>query len=345
MWTKTTLGAIVVLGLATSAQAQLTDAQSCQTAKLSAVGQYFACRLSAERKAVLQGGPPYYSKCDTTLTRQWQKAETHFGAACPTLGDGSLRQGEARTDATELALWLSGTRPNCGDGMRTGSEQCDGADLGGASCAGLGYALGGTLRCTSVCELDTLPCVRRSPSTGQSTCWDANGAAMPCAGTGRDGDVQAGGPLSYVDNGDGTITDVNTGLMWEKKSYDGGIHDKNAGYSWDGAFAFAAMLNTTSFAGHSDWRVPNIKELTSIVDHEVASPGPTVAPAFDTGCALGCTVTTCSCTSNLYYVSSTSFQRIQFGEGYRLDVYFTTGDIQENFKGVPWGVRAVRGGS
>jgi hypothetical protein len=32
-------------------------------------------------------------------------------------------------------------------------------------------------------------------------------------------------PLVYMDNGDGTITDVNTGLMWEKKSQDGGVHD------------------------------------------------------------------------------------------------------------------------
>jgi hypothetical protein len=57
----------------------------------------------------------------------------------------------------------------------------------------------------------------------------------PCFG--QDGDIQAGADLRYVDNGDGTITDLNTLLVWEKKSDDGSIHDQNAGHTWDNAFA------------------------------------------------------------------------------------------------------------
>jgi hypothetical protein len=58
--------------------------------------------------------------------------------------------------------------------------------------------------------------------TGQTTAY----------GTGSDGDLQKGTARSYTDNGDGTITDNVTGLMWEKKSDDGGIHDKDNMYTW-----------------------------------------------------------------------------------------------------------------
>ena len=46
---------------------------------------------------------------------------------------------------------------------------------------------------------------------------------------------EAGAPLRYQDNSDGTITDLNTGLMWEKKSDDGSLHDKDDLYSWSDA--------------------------------------------------------------------------------------------------------------
>ncbi len=61
----------------------------------------------------------------------------------------------------------------------------------------------------------------------------------PCHGTttvyviGDDGDTQSGSPLAFVDNGDGTITDLNTRLMWEKKDDSGGLHDKDMNAVWD----------------------------------------------------------------------------------------------------------------
>src|SRR5262245_12484709 len=51
-------------------------------------------------------------------------------------------------------------------------------------------------------------------------------------GPDSDGDVQAGATLSYTDNGDGTITDNNTGVMGEKKDDSGGIHDVDNAYTW-----------------------------------------------------------------------------------------------------------------
>ena len=62
----------------------------------------------------------------------------------------------------------------------------------------------------------------------------------------------------FVDNGDGTITDQATGLMWQKAD-DGQTRD------WPEALQYAKNLN---FAGHSDWRLPNAKELHSLVDYE-----------------------------------------------------------------------------
>src|SRR5712691_4505056 len=122
------------------------------------------------------------------------------------------------------------------------------------------------------------------------------------------GDGVDGPALSYTDNSDGTFTDNNTLLMWEKKDTAGGIHDVNNTYTWsstgtaaDGtAFTvFLATLNnkcdgneTTActsnadctgignglcgHAGHRDWRMPNVKELQSIVDYSTLNPASSV---------------------------------------------------------------------
>jgi hypothetical protein len=65
------------------------------------------------------------------------------------------------------------------------------------------------------------------------------------------------GVNNLVDNGDGTVTDLATGLMWLQE-------DNGAGLNWQDALAWAEGL---SFAGHDDWRLPDVKELQSIVDY------------------------------------------------------------------------------
>src|SRR5439155_20775304 len=116
------------------------------------------------------------------------------------------------------------------------------------------------------------------------------------AGTGQDGDLQKGAPLSYTDNGDGTITDNNTGLVWEKLSMDGSVHSVRNTYTWDQAFSVhVATLNSASFAGNNDWRLPNVKEVQSIMNYENAYPP--LSTAFNTGCTAGCTPTSCSCSA------------------------------------------------
>lgn len=61
----------------------------------------------------------------------------------------------------------------------------------------------------------------------------------------------------FVDNADGTITDNSTGLMWQQA-------DDGLGRDWQNALSYAESL---SLAGYSDWRLPNAKELHSIVDY------------------------------------------------------------------------------
>jgi len=183
---------------------------------------------------------------------------------------------------------------------------------------------------------------RGFPATGQMTCWATSGTVVACGQSGQDGDIRGGAPLAYADNGDGTITDLNTGLTWEKKSDDGSIHDKDTRYNWSDAIGVhVAMLNSMSFAGHNDWRLPNAKELQSLVDYENVNPA--VASAFNTGCAFaGCTVQACSCTMAADYWSSTSNANVPINAW---EVDFFAGFVRPADKTGGNFVRAVRGGS
>lgn len=74
----------------------------------------------------------------------------------------------------------------------------------------------------------------------------------------------------FIDNGDGTVSDLATGLMWQKA-------DDSIGKDWVEALDYAENLEQAS---HNDWRLPNAKELQSIVDYS-RSPKTTNSPAID----------------------------------------------------------------
>ena len=78
------------------------------------------------------------------------------------------------------------------------------------------------------------------------------------------------GKNNFVDNGDGTITDQATGLMWMQK-------DSGKPMNWQEALEYAENL---VYAGYDDWRLPNAKELQYIVDYS-RSPDTTGSPAID----------------------------------------------------------------
>ncbi|MDP0495767.1 MAG: DUF1566 domain-containing protein [Verrucomicrobiota bacterium JB024] len=78
------------------------------------------------------------------------------------------------------------------------------------------------------------------------------------------------GVNDFVDNGDGTVTDKATGLMWMQA-------DSGRGMNWQDALAYADKLE---LAGYDDWRLPTAKELQSIVDY-TRSPDTSDSPAID----------------------------------------------------------------
>jgi hypothetical protein len=87
------------------------------------------------------------------------------------------------------------------------------------------------------------------------------------------------GPIGYgingfTDNGDGTVTDTSTDLMWSKV-------DSGIGMTWQDALTWVQARNTANYLGHNDWRLPNAKELNSLVDYANA-PDFNGRPAIDT---------------------------------------------------------------
>jgi hypothetical protein len=122
------------------------------------------------------------------------------------------------------------------------------------------------------------------PRTGQNTCYGATGVIIDCANTGQDGDKKAGvtwPSQRFTDNGDGTVTDNLTGLIWLKDANctdaaggiprDGGLLNWPAALVWCNNLAHGACgLTDRSAAG--DWRLPNVNELKSLVDHSRHDP-------------------------------------------------------------------------
>jgi Protein of unknown function (DUF1566) len=171
--------------------------------------------------------------------------------------------------------------------------------------------------------------------------------------------AKSGAACRYVDNGDGTVSDLNTVLMWEKTTgtvggtNTGSVNDVNNLYTWsngdnlaDGtAFtSFLATLNngastdggvstaiTGCFANHCDWRLPSIVELQGIGDLSA------------TGCGSGsaCIDPTFGPTQSTFYWSATTGAGIAGGAW---GVFFNGGYVGFGTKAYDDYVRAVRSG-
>jgi hypothetical protein len=140
------------------------------------------------------------------------------------------------------------------------------------------------------------------PDTGQTKCWQTQtasvtGKVIDCAHTGQDGEFPLN-PMSFTDHGNGTITDNNTGLLWQKCSV--GQTDYSAcasaptPYNWYQASGTVNPNNPSSLnvcgslnlGGHATgWRLPTIWELMSIMDYSVSENGPTIQTIYFPGTA------------------------------------------------------------
>ncbi len=141
--------------------------------------------------------------------------------------------------------------------------------------------------------------------TGQTHCNAFSGgygsvSQVPCAGTNQDGDLKRGVTRSYTDNADGTVTDNATGLMWQKCS------DGQTGLDCSGGAAVAELMDDgygvspainycegLSLASHTDWHLPSVNELQSLVDYGRVNTS--IDPSFPL-------------TQSAYYWSSTAYE-------------------------------------
>jgi len=133
----------------------------------------------------------------------------------------------------------------------------------------------------------------------------------------------------FTVNGDGTVTDNKTGLMWKQCS-EGLSGASCTGNITTHTWKAALQLAGTSFAGHTDWRLPNIKELDSIVERQCYNPAinATIFPNTQTG-------------SGAYYWSSTP---VTGRTSTAWATEFRDGLRTKNNKTFSYYVRLVRGG-
>ena len=358
---------VAVFVAAAPVSAGVESATLCNQAKYKAAGKKAFDLLKAfgrnTKKSDAAKLVEDIAKAQSSFTREFGTADTL--GPCPFPGDAAdvgsavddcvsdvidLIQFGSTTSITTTVPTTTTTLALCGNGVLDGEEQCDPPDYGGATCESLGFNLDGPLGCTAACQYDVSGCECEAfPATGQTGGYaaDKNDGIPGAVNVPDDGVVEAGAPLAYVDNGDGTITDLNTGLMWEKKSNDGSLHDRDNTYYWSGngiqetIWDWLDDVNAeggTGFAGYGDWRIPNAKELQSIIDYERYNPS--VDPMFSTSCPGGCTVTTCSCTGALQHWSSTT---VTFNSRLAWTVGFYLGDVLNMNKSNSMCVRAVRG--
>lgn len=186
-------------------------------------------------------------------------------------------------------------------------------------------------------------------------------------------------PVRAVDHGDGTLADLTTGLMWEKKIGGDGVpdgsndQDVDNRYAWLGTcqntsvdcrtnddcdvaipclagdqqgtrlnvFTFVIRLNARQFAGYDDWRVPSLDELRSLRDLDER---PSIDPGFHApGCGTACLDLgdpDCNCTSAQPYWTADE-DPSDAGRAFRID--FDDGAVRASNKRDRLRIRAVRG--
>ncbi len=107
------------------------------------------------------------------------------------------------------------------------------------------------------------------PATGQNRCYDVTGREVPCAASGQDGETRFGRPWPasrFQVHGE-TVLDRLTGLVWTRNA---NLNEFPA--SWQEALDLIAAMNAAHAHGHRDWRLPNRRELLSLISYQARKP-------------------------------------------------------------------------
>jgi uncharacterized repeat protein (TIGR02543 family) len=182
------------------------------------------------------------------------------------------------------------------------------------------------------------------PRTGQDLCYNDLGP-ITCTGTGQDGETRFGTVWPaprFTDNGNGTVTDNLSGLIWLKDAHCLDIQPAG-GSDWPTALAAAIGLHDTSAGGPitcglsdasvaGDWRLPNVNEMESLIDlSRVGPPLPLDHPFLNTDAA---SVTGWYWTSTITAVFPSNAEAVHYFFG------SVRGDVKVNNKNV-WPVKGV----
>jgi hypothetical protein len=115
-------------------------------------------------------------------------------------------------------------------------------------------------------------------STGLTRCYNQDGELIDCQGSGQDAEFLAGidWPLERFEaTGDNLVQDRATGLIWTKNSC-----PSDFPLSWQEALDFVEQMNKEAQYGRSDWRMPNRRELRTLIDHSARKPALTSGHPF-----------------------------------------------------------------
>jgi len=190
-------------------------------------------------------------------------------------------------------------------------------------------------------NLDTCEASAFVPQTGQTQCYDGQTPdECPNGPFGQDGDIQAGVPFPNprftVNNPDGTVTDNLTGLIW--------LQDANCfeARTWTEALDDANTLNggecsLTDGSAEEDWRLPNVRELQSLIHYGFFDPA--LSNAADTAKWTTDDDAFAKVVSSNYWSSTTDENNPVLGWG----VNFFVGDLVSDFKTENFWVLPVRG--
>jgi len=180
---------------------------------------------------------------------------------------GSGSGGVGVGGAAAGGMGMNGAGGACTSSCTVGATQC----LSGSSLQTCTATNGCTLFASTACPAATV-CERLTPAD----CVDPNWAEWPMPNDATDAAAGAPNAAAYVDNGDGTVTDRVTGLMWQKTlpmtAPGSGVL---ATFGFTAAVAYCQMTVNAMvppLGGHTDWRLPTLIELVSLVDLGLSNP-------------------------------------------------------------------------